>query len=221
MATVPIKNLTKAEIVWLHTHRCKHGHRYLSHYNCYLKETRCKEVIGFLDIETSNLDANFGIVLSWCIKVGNKMYGDYITKQDLMNDKIVDKRILQSCIAQIGQCHKIVTHYGSRFDIPYLRTRALHHKIYFPLYGEIRQEDTWIMARNSLRLNSNRQNVVAEALLGHSIKTRINPKYWREALMGDKRAIAYIYDHNQKDAIELEKNFNKLQPYVRKGNRSI
>jgi len=221
MATAPVKSLTKSEIVWLHTHRCKHGHRYLAHYNCYLAEVKHKEIIGFLDIETTHLDANFGVILSWCIKIGKKIHSDCITKKDLADPKILDKKVVQSCVATMMQCNKIVTHYGSRFDIPYIRTRALSHRVYFPTYGELQQEDTWAMAKNSLKLSSNRQDAVAEILNGHSIKTRFNRKYWMLAMMGDEKSIEYIFEHNKKDVIELEKNYYRLQPYVRKTNRSI
>ena len=56
----PVHRLKKIEIVWLAKHKCKHGHTYLEHYNCYLKEMpdgRIQEKVGFLDIETTGLDA--------------------------------------------------------------------------------------------------------------------------------------------------------------------
>ena len=65
--SVPLHRLKKQELVWLATHRCRHRHLYIEHYNCYLKEHPDREKIGFLDIESSNLDGDYGIMLSYWI----------------------------------------------------------------------------------------------------------------------------------------------------------
>ena len=84
--TCPIHRLKKKEILWLYEHHCKHGHRYLEHYNCYLQEhPEVIEKVGFLDIECSNLDANWGVMLSYCIKVkgGEGILKGVIDKKDI------------------------------------------------------------------------------------------------------------------------------------------
>ncbi|KKL84703.1 hypothetical protein LCGC14_1962040, partial [marine sediment metagenome] len=68
MAIAPIHRLKKKETVWLANHKCKHRHNYIEHYNCYITENPDMERIGFLDIECSNLKADYGIILSYCIK---------------------------------------------------------------------------------------------------------------------------------------------------------
>ncbi len=222
--TINLGKLKKSEILYLWRHRCKHGHRYLSHPKCYLKEERIPEKIGFLDIETSNLAANFGLVLSYCIKPAGstvkQIIKNIITKKELQ-DGDMDKRLIRDCVEDIKRFDRIIGHYSSRFDIPFLRTRAIIHGIEFPPYGELLQTDTWRMAKNSLALHSNRQDVLAESLLGRTVKTRIKQKHWIKALQGDKVALAYVLDHNIKDVIDLERNYNKLVRYNRKSNTSI
>lgn len=219
----PVPSLKKDEILWLWKNRCKHGHRYLNHYNCYIEEVQQGERVGFLDIETSNLAADFGIVLSWCIKPAGKnkkiLYG-VISKEDLTSGDL-DKRILGDCIDAMRKFDRLIGHYSSRFDFPFLRTRALYWDMDFPTYGEIIQEDVWDIARRVLKLHSNRQDSVSETILGKSQKTRFSARHWIMALQGDEEALKYVLDHNKKDVLDLEKNYNKLQQFTRKGRRSL
>src|ERR1700722_20694471 len=82
----PIAYMKKDEILRLAGLRCTHRHTYLEHYSCYLDELGegGPPKVGFLDIETSNLDADFGIILSWCILDGDgkSIASDVITKKD-------------------------------------------------------------------------------------------------------------------------------------------
>lgn len=223
---IPIHRLKKAEIIWLFTHRCRHGHRYLDHYACYISEhPETNEKIGFLDIETSNLDANWGIILSYCIKPrgSGNILSDVITKADIKryNQDQTDKRLVKNLIEDILKFDRLVTHYGRKFDLPYIRTRALIMGIDFPHFGSIQNDDTWVIARRKLKLNSNRLETIDRAFNGESIKTHIQPKYWIAGARGDKRALKYILEHNEKDVIALEGIWLKLNKFVSKTNCSI
>jgi len=219
--SAPINTLSKKQLLWLYSHYCKHGHRYLDHYNCYEKESPPLEKVGFLDIEASNLKANFGILLSYCIKPAGSddILCDLITKDDL--DTVLDKRIVSSCIKNMRKFDRLVGHYSTRYDIPFLRTRAADHRLNFPTYGEIKHSDTYYMAKSKLCLSSNRQDVIAEILQHKNIKSRIDPNHWIKALRGDEDALAYILDHNKRDVVQLEKNYNRLIPYVKNIGKSI
>lgn len=221
MALAPIPSLKKDEIVWLYRNKCRHGHRYLSHYQCYLDEER-KELIGFFDLEATNLTANFGIVICYCLKpeYSNKILYDCITKEDLKSG-ILDKRVLRHAIKDLWKVNRVVGHYSTKFDLPFLRTRCLSVGVEFPQYGEILHTDVWKIAREKLKLSSNRQDVIAEALYGESVKTRLDSKHWLQALQGNPRALNYILDHCKKDVVELEANYHKLAPFVPKRKTSI
>ena len=69
--------------------------------------------------------------------------------------------------------------------------------------------------------NNNRLETIDRALNGESIKTHIQPKYWIAGARGDKKALAYILDHNEKDVIALEDIWLKLNKFVSKTNCSI
>jgi len=215
------------ELRWLINHTCKHGHKYVSHFNCFLAENNVEERIGYLDIETSNLKANFGIVLTWAIKDGQSsdIYYDHLTPTDVKKyGQTEDKRILETCVDTIREFDRIVTHYGQDYqhDIPYLRTRCMMMGVPFLKYGEVYIADTFPIAKRKMSLSSRRQDVIAEALTRKaSIKTRINSAAWRGAVRGNKADIMEVLDHNFRDVIELEKNFLAMKPYVKLTKKSI
>lgn len=91
----------------------------------------------------------------------------------------------------------------------------------FPHFGSIQNDDTWVIARRKLKLNSNRLETIDRAFNGESIKTHIQPKYWIAGARGDKRALKYILEHNEKDVIALEGIWLKLNKFVSKTNCSI
>lgn len=218
--------VTKQELLRIINFRCRHKHDFRSHPNCYREsKDNLIEKIAVLDIETSNLDANFGIILSWCIKpLSEKIIENNITFEDIKKGT-KDRRLTKILIDELCKYNRIVTHYGTYFDIGFIRTRALKHGFDFPDYGQIWHTDVWKIAKRKLKLNSNRQGTVAEAILGENIKTRIHSESWLDMQFGNiqqqKDAIAYIVDHNRKDVIQLERNYLKLRRFVREGKNSI
>jgi uncharacterized protein YprB with RNaseH-like and TPR domain len=227
------KKLKKDDFLWLATHRCKaHGVLYIEHPKCFEREhpeaaqpSAVPERIGFLDIETSNLDANFGIILTYCIKVREEdtILCDTITKDDIANNEFdkPDKRLVAHLIEDMSGFDRLVAHYGERFDLKYIRTRALYLGLPFFDYGELNIDDTWVMAKNKLKLNSNRLGTVAEALFGHTDKNAVSFKYWIGAMHADEESLAYILDHNKRDVLELEKVWEALKDMIKRTKHSI
>lgn len=218
----PLHTLSKADIVKLSAQRCRHRHSYLDHYNCYLKEKNPEERIGFLDIEASHLKANFGVIISWCIKDSStgKIHEDALTKKDVHSPGL-DKRIIISLLDNFITYDRIVTWYGARFDVPYIRSRALTLGLKFPAYGEQFHTDAYDIAKRKLALHSNRLAVVCESLFGETQKTQIKYIHWLRALQGNKKSIDYILDHNRKDVDDLMRIWYKLHDFKRQTKTSI
>ena len=208
----PIHRLTKQELVFLATHYCKHGHTYLQHYACYQPED--VERIGFLDIEASNLDADFGIVLCYCIKDHNskKIYEAVLKPQDLKTARAgdEDKEVIKRCIEDVAKFDRLVTYYGTGFDLPFLRARAVVCGVDFPVYGSIKHTDLYYIVRNKFKLSSRRLENACRVLLGRTQKTRIENAFWRGAVRGDKKSLQYVLDHCQKDVLDLELLYKKV-----------
>lgn len=223
----PVKRLLKRELEWLGTHRCRHGHTFLEHYDCFLSEKpeTCPfdERVGFLDIETSNLDADFGYVFSWGIKDrGGEISGRVLTPHEIKSHKF-DKKLIAELCTEIKKYHRIVAHWGldRRFDLPFLRTRAVFHGLDFPLYKDIYVEDTWYIAKNKLKLHSNRLEAICDFFGIPSKDHKMKPRIWQKALSGDKDSLEYIWTHNVEDVISLEAVWELLHQFTPRGKRSI
>lgn len=215
MALAPVHRLSKKEIVWLSQHRCKHRHTYLDHYSCYLEEVKPKERIGYLDIECSNLNADYGIIFSYCIKPrgdDNILYR-VITKGELK--KCLDREVVKSLINDISQFDRIVTFYGTKFDIPFCRTKAVYHGLDFPEYGQLMHTDLYYTMKHKFKLSSNRLENSCRVLLGKTQKTRLDPIHWIKALQGDEESLEYILEHNKYDVIDLELLHDKIEGFRR------
>src|ERR1041385_12729 len=178
--------------------------------------------LGHFDIETSGLNANFGFLISWSIKSDDLnvrdpgvLECDKLTRTDFEKAGYddPDKRIVKSMVDTLNEYDVITYHFGGYFDGPFARTRALLYNLPFPQYGQVVQIDTWRLARNLLKLHSNRLEAVAE-YLGVSTKTHLNPAIWRRATRGSIRDVNYILEHNKQDVITLEKVYNRLKEYT-------
>ena len=218
--------MKKGEIVWLHNHYCKHGHNYLEHYTCYEKDHPDKiEKVGFLDIEATNLEANFGFMLTYCIKDGNsnQILSGTINQEDIKKYPVdkPDKGLVEKCVTDMLKFDRIVAHYGRKFDLPFIRTRALIDGVKFPPYKSLAFDDTWRWAKDKLKLNSNRLETVCQTIFGETNKTHIEYKYWVGGSRGDKKSLNYILDHNKKDVIDLERVWRALRDYVNITESSI
>lgn len=217
--TPPLHRLKKAELLYLATHRCRHGHRYLNHYACFQTEQHPQPKLGFFDIETFGLDAAFGIAMSYSIKpLGeDDILGDVMTLADIRRSRAgdEDRRLVTACIRDMQKFDTLVTHYGNdwRFDVPFIRTRAVSMGIPFPYYGTIRQLDTYPVLKSKFRLPSNRQEAACRTLLGATEKNHIDGHVWRAAMRGDPKALSYVADHNRRDVRDLERLYLTIEAY--------
>ena len=210
--------------MWLATHRCQeHRHKYIEHYGCYQKENPEKEERrAYFDIEASNLDADYGIMLSWAIKPSDSkdVIGDVLTPSDVKKG-YEDKRIVESCIEALGKFDRVVTYYGTGFDIPFLRARALIVGVDFPSFGTLKHKDLYYTVKSKFKLSSRRLENACRQLLGSTDKTRIDAKYWRNGVRGNPESLKYIYEHNTYDVLDLEKLYNKVIEFSKINNTSI
>ena len=179
--------------------------------------------LGHLDIEATQLTANFGFMLSWAIKVDKGIIlSDKLNEEDYsQKNKInADKRIVTSLSNALSDFDVITHFFGDYFDIPFIRSRCLKHNVPFPEYGSLYTIDVWRWAKRNLKLHSNRLESVSQ-YFGVNSKTKLDPDIWVRATMGDTEALEEIAYHNEQDVITLEKVYHKLKPYSSGAKRSI
>ena len=219
---VSLHRYTKAEVIRRATTHCKHGHTLLAHPQC---DVTKPPRVGYLDIEASNLVADFGIILSWCIldEDSGKIIEDTIKAADISTASAgdEDKRVVSTLIKAMLEFDVIVTFYGKRYDAPFIRTRAVAMGLDFPLFGTLKHVDVYDMVRHRFRLSSNRLENACRVLLGTTNKTRIENKFWRGAARGHAPSIKQVLIHNRYDVIDLQKLYNKVKEFSRKHEVSL
>jgi uncharacterized protein YprB with RNaseH-like and TPR domain len=193
--------------------RCKHGHTYFEHPNCYRTEIGYDPKIGYFDIECDDLQADFGIMLSYAIKErdSKQIYCNTITRKNIL-DWCFDKELVQKCINDLMKFNVVYTYYGTRFDWPFVRARALYWKLDFPGFGILNHKDLYYLVRNKVKIHSRRLESACD-LIGVEGKTRLKPAIWNLAKYGHKESLEYILEHNKQDVIILEKLHKRMECY--------
>lgn len=227
-----IRQRTKADLEWMASHFCKHGHAYLEHINCFHRDEAqgklpqdcpIAEKLGFFDIEASNLSADFGYIFSYAIKERDGGIIGRRLRSSEIKEFAFDKFLLAEMCNDLRKFDRVCVHWGTdrRFDLPFARARALKHKLDFPLYKEIYATDTFTMAKQKLRLSRNRLENICDFFDIPSKGHKLNPYIWQRALAGDKESLEYIWTHNVEDVVSLEEVWKRLNLYSFKGKRSI
>lgn len=222
---VNYNRLNKDAILWLYNHKCKHKVRYSEHPNCFIAEqgNGITEKVGFIDIETTGLQAQFGYTFCFALKeLGGEVVGRSITPQEIRSFKF-DKGVIQDFIKAVKGYDRLIGYYSkdNRFDMPFLRTRALKWGLDFPEWRDILFTDVYDLVRGKLKLNRNRMEVACELLGIPSKQHRLNPDVWQRGQVGDPDSLAYIFKHCKEDVVALEALYKRLEKYGRPYKSSI
>lgn len=230
-----ISKMTKEDILRLSRMTCKHGHNYLEHSKCAFDEEAVlttssgrkliiKEKIGFLDIETFtfNFKADMGFMMTYCIKdLGGKVHTNSITAKECMMSKDNDKRLMTDLIKDLRKYTRVVGHYSTFFDIPFLRTRAIYYGMDFPIYKEIYHSDTFFLLKGKFSLRSKSLMHACDffgiAAKGHKFDFQL----WYNAAKGDRKSLQHVLIHNVEDVESTEKLWLKIRPFSMETKRSI
>lgn len=167
---------------------------------------------AIFDLETTNLNANYGIIL--CAAVKPLRLPAKVFRLDRIKGKSIrdeDKELVRSIIAELNKYDILVSYNGIRFDNRFLLTRALYHQIDPP--SEKFHFDMLQVARAKLRTNNRRLDTVVNFLDLEERKTAIDPKFWRWAMMGDTEAMDYVVKHCIQDVKTLELVYEKLKKF--------
>ncbi len=198
--------------------------------------------VGYLDIEADGLKADFSSMLTWCVKSrgitmyktdkhgkqipdgsDGVIYYDMITAQDIRERKgDADERIIQSLADTLSNFAVIVTYYGGdyRYDLPFVRAKALHYNIDFPGWKQCFQYDLYAVVKQKLALSRNSLDAAC-SYMGIDGKTPILRSAWRDAKYGDEEALKEVLSHNKADVEILEKLHQRLEPFKAWGKTSI
>lgn len=175
----------------------------------------------FLDIETSP-----NIVMSW--RIGYKIN---LSHDNILHERAVicacwswdgedevhfshwdkdqnDRAVLEPLIKAMEEADEIVYQNGDRFDLPWVKTRCLWHKILTrPSYKTV---DTLQWARKNFYFNSNKLDYIAQFLgVGGKLKTEFG--LWKSIVLDkDAKALKRMVVYCQNDIVILKKVWKRL-----------
>jgi uncharacterized protein YprB with RNaseH-like and TPR domain len=177
----------------------------------------------FFDIETS---AN--IVFSWRIGREVTLSHDDLIKEraiicvcwkwegeeklySLQWNKGCDRDLLKKFSKIIDSADEVIGQNSDRFDIKWLRARAIYHDI--QISPKLNSIDTLKMAKSGFYFNSNKLDYMGHYLgVGKKIKTEYD--LWKDIMLhNDKKAMNKMVDYCKEDVALLERVYTKLQKF--------
>ena len=180
----------------------------------------------FFDIETSP-----NICYSW--RIGYKInlaFENIIDERKIIcisykwenSDKIFtltwdkdlcDRQMLIDFIEVANQADELIAHNGDRFDIKWIRTRCIYHRI--PMFPNYRTLDTLKKAKSGFNFNSNRLDYIAQ-FLGVGAKVKHSGfDMWKGVMKCEKEALKEMVNYCEGDIIVLEDVFLTMQNYIK------
>ena len=175
----------------------------------------------FFDIETSpcvgwfwrpgyNLRLSYDNIIEHAkvICVSYKWQGDdKVHTLDWGKEKC-DAKLVKDFVKVMEKADEIIGHNGDRFDIPWIRTRALHHGIdNLPRWRTL---DTLKKSRANLKLPTNKLNDIGR-YFGLGEKVSNPPGLWQNVCFGDASMLPDMITYCEQDVVLLEKVWNKIK----------
>jgi len=180
----------------------------------------------FFDIETSyNVIADFScgynksigphqilkersiICICWKWERDDKVY--YLK----WDDNQCDKKMLTEFTKEMEKANEVIGHNGDKFDLRWLRARAIIHQLPFPTY--IKSLDTLKKVRTAAYFNSNKLDYLAKLLLGYGKVDTGGFQLWVDICENkDKSAIHKMVQYCKNDVVILEEIFHHIESYI-------
>lgn len=183
------------------------------------------------DIETAGvnaLNADLGYVINFgYIWLHDFLSGKKPTVLSICDSKTFksnphdDSELVEKALKILAKADGIVHHYGNRFDMPFLRTRAIiigrqkNNPVKFT-YPDIKDLDTCFLAYRTLKLSSNRLANVAKVLNCKYQKMDKKdgwPKWWMSYLKGSSEHDKIMREYCGLDVMTLAEISVIMKPY--------
>jgi DNA polymerase elongation subunit (family B) len=123
-----------------------------------------------------------------------------------------DKEMLEKFVDIANIADELVGHNGDRFDIKWIRTRCVFHRV--PMFPKYRTLDTLKKSRGAFYFNSNRLDYIAQ-YLGVGAKVKHDGfSMWVDVMNGDKKALDDMVRYCEGDVVVLEDVYHTIKHYV-------
>jgi uncharacterized protein YprB with RNaseH-like and TPR domain len=164
-----------------------------------------------IDIETSSLKADFGIILCAVVKPVGK--DATVFRLDSYTKRLPwdDSPLVKDLVEYLSECSNTFGWYSKPFDVPYVRTRKL--KAGQTDLIAFRHADLIRTARAHFKFHNNRLETWINNLSKHR-KTDIHPDHWLRAMFCYKPSMDKVVEHCLMDVYGMEDVFLGLSPYI-------
>ena len=160
-------------------------------------------------------------MLAYCIKRhGGDTLKRLITPKEI-STLAFDKRLCTQFLEDLDQFDRLVTYYGTGYDVPFLRTRCLSHELGFPPMGTLFHTDAYYAVRHKLKLHSGRLEAACTFFGIPSKTTKLDPGVWRNAQAGCTKSLNLVLEHCVEDVASLESLWLILQGHTKINKRSL
>jgi uncharacterized protein YprB with RNaseH-like and TPR domain len=174
-----------------------------------------------LDLETTDLSADRGVILCASYessakpgKVCTIRQDDPEINPDWETKRSNDRELVKRVNAIVREHDVIVAHNGSRFDLPFLRTRAMRWGL-APL-RDVKNVDPLQIAWRKFRLRSNRLGAISDHLGIEDKKTPLDLSIWTAAMLdGSKKAMNLIVEHCEADIKVLSAVLPHVKQFIK------
>lgn len=180
----------------------------------------------FFDIETSP-----NIVYSW--RIG---YNLSITPDNIIDERKIicisykwenedqihslkwdenqcDRQMLIDFVKVANQADELIAHNGDRFDIKWIRTRCIYHRV--PMLPSYRTLDTLKKAKSGFNFNSNKLDYIAKFLGVGAKISHSGFDMWVKVMKGDEEAMDEMVNYCNGDIVLLQDVFLTMLNYMK------
>jgi uncharacterized protein YprB with RNaseH-like and TPR domain len=172
------------------------------------------------DLETSNLDADFGTILC----VGYKWLGEsrtHIIAIDdfplFAKDPTDDREVVKAFLKVYQEADISITYFGGlgNFDLPFFQAKIMEHQLLLP--PKVEMLDLYYTVRGNLKLSRRSLKNVAKFLGCKNQKDEfpLEGPVWRRARAGHAPSLRYVYKHCRIDVLVLEEVYLRLRSLIK------
>lgn len=174
---------------------------------------------AIFDLETSALEADRGVILCACIKSSKRrgiitIRTDHNSKGWKKGKRGDDKETVKQVAKILSEHDVLVAHNGTRFDMPFLRSRMLRWGM--ERMPNLKIVDPCSIAYRHFKLRSNSLAAVADHIGVKERKTPLDMSIWADAFLnGSRKAMDKIVEHCVADIKVLEGVLRVVTPYIK------